>query len=331
MADDYIPPFTISNKMLDLVSDISEKIGKVTSHKGLEGRPHLRRINRIQSIHSSLKIEANSLSLSEVRDVINGHVVVGDQKEILEVKNAYEAYGEIPNVNPYSIENLKRIHGMLTKGTVHESGDFRRGAEGVFRGDTCIFIAPPAGMVPGLMNALFSWMADQSEKLHPLILSAVFHYEFVYIHPFADGNGRMARLWHTAILSKWRSLFEYIPLESQIERFQAEYYEAIGVCQNRGNSDAFIEFMLEMISKVLDETIAQLKSSEEEFSEYVRRLLGVMDYDIPYTSKALLEKLGLKSKETLRKNYIDPALGLNLIKMTVPEKPNSRNQRYVRL
>ena len=137
----YIPPYTISNKMLELVSEISEKIGKINSHRELESRPHLRRNNRIQSIHSSLKIEANSLSLSEVRDVINGHLVLGDQKEIQEVKNAYEAYEHIPDINPFSITDLKMIHGIMTYRTVNESGVFRKGDEGVFSGDTCIFVA----------------------------------------------------------------------------------------------------------------------------------------------------------------------------------------------
>lgn len=145
----YVPPYTITNKMLELVSDISEKVGKISSHKELESKPHLRRNNRIRSIHSSLKIEANSLSLSEVRDVINGHLVLGDQKEIQEVKNAYAAYEKISEINPSSISDLKRIHGIMTNRTVHESGVFRKGEEGVFSGEKCIFVAPPANMVSG--------------------------------------------------------------------------------------------------------------------------------------------------------------------------------------
>ncbi len=202
----YIPPYTISNKMLELVSEISEKIGKINSHRELESRPYLRRNNRIRSIHSSLKIEANSLSLSEVRDVINGHLVLGDQKEIQEVKNAYEAYEHISDINPFSLADLKKIHGIMTYRTVNESGVFRKGDEGVFSGDKCIFVAPPPQMVDSLMNDLFAWMKKSEGVDHPLILAAVFHYEFVFIHPFADGNGRMARLWHTVILYRWRNV-----------------------------------------------------------------------------------------------------------------------------
>ena len=223
----YKPPFTITNKMLDYVSSISEKVGKIKSHSQLDTRPHLRRNNRIKSIHSSLKIEANSLSLSEVRDVINGRIVLGDMQEIQEVKNAYLAYEQIEKINPYSLDDLKKIHGVMTAGIVHESGNFRKGEEGVFSGDSCIFVAPPPNMVPELMENLFIWMTENREVVHPLILSAVFHYEFVFIHPFADGNGRMARLWHTVLLYQWRDIFEYIPLESQIEKFQSEYYDAI--------------------------------------------------------------------------------------------------------
>lgn len=293
----YIPPYTISNKMFELVSEISEKVGRITSHKELESKPHLRRNNRIRSIHSSLKIEANSLSLSDVRDVINGHLVLGDQKEIQEVKNAYVAYEKIPEIDPTSISDLKRIHGILTYRTARESGIFRKGDEGV---------------------------------IHPLILSAIFHYKFVFIHPFADGNGRMARLWHTVLLYRWRSVFEYIPLESQIERFQNEYYDAIAVCHTKDNSDIFIEFMLDMINQILDEVVLQVNRSNSEVSEYVKRMLAVMEYEVPYTSNSIMEALGLKSKETLRKNYINPAMELGLIKMTLPDKPNSRNQRYVK-
>lgn len=326
----YVPPYTITNKMLELVSDISEKVGKISSHKELESKPHLRRNNRIRSIHSSLKIEANSLSLSEVRDVINGHLVLGDKKEIQEVKNAYAAYEKISEINPSSISDLKRIHGIMTNRTVHESGVFRKGEEGVFSGEKCIFVAPPANMVSELMKDLLSWVKKNEGIVHPLIMSAVFHYEFVFIHPFADGNGRMARLWHTVILYRWRSVFEFIPLESRIERFQSEYYDAIAKCHVNGNSNVFIEFMLEMIDQVLDEVISQVNKANANTSEYVNRMLEVMDYDVPYTSNTIMELLGLKSKETLRKNYLNPAMELGLVRMTLPDKPNSKNQRYIK-
>ena len=327
---DYKPPFTITNEILAYVSSISEKVGRISAISNLESKPHLRRNNRIKSIHSSLKIEANSLSLGQVRDVINGKMVLGEQKEIQEVKNAYAAYEKFSEIQPFSIKSLKLFHGIMTKYVVEESGDFRRGEEGVFNGDECIFMAPPAQFVPQLMDDLFAWMKAEKNNIHPLIMSSVFHYEFVFIHPFADGNGRMARLWHTAMLAKWKTIFEYIPIESQIEKFQNEYYEAIARCHVEGESTLFIEFMLSQIDKILDDVSAQVSEDNEQLSEYLKRLLDVMEYDVPYTSNTLMDKLGLKSKEGFRRNYLRPAIDMNLIRMTIPDKPNSRNQRYVR-
>lgn len=328
---DYKPPFTITNEILSYVSSISEKIGRITATGNLESRPHLRKNNRIKSIHSSLKIEANSLSLGQVRDVINGKAVLGEQKEIQEVKNAYAAYEKFTEINPFSIKDLKKFHGIMTKYVVEESGEFRRGEEGVFNGNQCIFMAPPARFVSQLMDNLFEWMEEARNTVHPLILSSVFHYEFVFIHPFADGNGRMARLWHTAILSRWKPIFEYIPIESQIEKFQDDYYNAIAKCHVDGASTIFIEFMLSQIDEILDDISVQISENSEHLSEHIKKLLDVMEYDIPYTSKTLMEKLGLKSKEGFRRNYLRPATDMNLIRMTIPDKPNSRNQRYIKV
>lgn len=328
--DAYKPPFTITNQILSLVASISEKVGQMTLLAEQEQKPHLRKNNRIRSIHSSLKIEANSLSLSQVRDVIDGKLVLGEQREIQEVKNAYAAYERISEIDPYSIQDIKRFHGIMTKYTVEESGDFRRGEEGVFRGDECIFMAPPARFVPGLMEQLFDWMRKERYHIHPLILSSVFHYEFVFIHPFSDGNGRMARLWHTAILSKWKAMFEFIPIESQIEKFQDEYYAAIARCHSAGESTFFIEFMLTQIDRILNELSPQILKNGEQPSQYVEKLLAVMEENVPYTGSALMEKLNLKSKESFRKNYLHPAMARGLIQRTIPEKPNSKNQRYVK-
>lgn len=328
---EYKPPFTITNKILSYVSSISEKIGRITATSNLEAKPHLRRNNKIKSIHSSLKIEANSLTLGQVRDVINGKTVLGEQKEIQEVRNAYAAYERLSEIDPYNIQHLKQFHGIMTKYLVEESGKFRSGEEGVFNGEQCIFMATPARFVPQLMDELFAWMREAQNDVHPLILSSVFHYEFVFIHPFSDGNGRMARLWHTAILTKWKPVFEYIPIESQIEKFQDEYYEAISQCHVAGESTGFIEFMLSQIDKILDDIASQISGKNEYLSEPVQKLLEIMEYDIPYTSSALMEKLGLKAKEGFRRNYLHPAIEMNLIRMTIPDKPNSRNQRYIKI
>ncbi len=327
--ENYTPPYTISNKMLSLVSEISDKVSRLTYNGSLEARPHLRKNNKIRSIHSSLAIEANSLSLGQVKDVINNKMVLGEQKEIQEVKNAYEAYEMLSVINPFNVSDLKKLHSVMTKYLVDESGEFRKGEEGVFSGDRCIFMAPPASLVPELMEQLFSFMNEQRNEVHPLIMSAVFHYEFVFIHPFSDGNGRMARLWHTALLYNWKPIFEYIPIESQIEKFQQDYYEAIAKCHINGDSNFFIEFMLEQIDNVLDELLEQVKSVDVDYSAYTKKLVDVMKYDVAYTAKELMELLDLKSRSSFRENYLIPAIKGGFVEMTLPDKPNSRNQRYI--
>lgn len=325
----YISPFTTTNRMLELVGNIMEKVGKLDNFSNLNKMPALRRNNRIHSIHSSLTIEANSLSFNQVKDVINGKLVIGDQKEIQEVKNAYKAYEMMKESNPYSIYDLLKIHGVMTFLTVEESGVFRKGEEGVFdENNNCIFTAPKPEYVESLMNDLFNWMNESKDEIHPLILSSIFHYEFVFIHPFSDGNGRIARLWQNVILSKWKEIFEYVPIESQIKKYQEEYYKAINNCNKTGNSNEFIEFMLEMIDKELDNLLESTEKEITHISGYVTKLLEVMDYNIPMSSFEIMEKLGLKSKDSFRDNYLNPALESGLIKMTLPNKPTSKNQMY---
>lgn len=329
--ENYIPPYEISNKMIEYVAKIMEKVGKMDNFTSLNKMPILRRNNRINSIHSSLAIEANSLTMNQVKDVINGKIVIGPQKEIQEVKNAYNAYEKINEINPYSIKDLKKLHGIMTFLTVEESGEFRKGNEGVFDGDKCIFMAPKPEFVDSLMNQLFNWMKKSKEEVHPLILSSIFHYEFVFIHPFSDGNGRMARLWQNILLSQWKEIFEYVPIESQIKKYQNRYYKVINNCNKSGNSNGFIEFMLQMIDEVLEELLETINKEISHISVYVSKLLDVMDYNIPMTSNEIMEKLGIKSKETLRANYIDPAIENGLIKMTLPDKPTSKNQMYYKI
>ena len=328
--ESYKPPFTITNEILTLVSSISEKLGHITATSNLEAKPHLRKNNQIKSIHASLRIEANSLSLGQVRDVINGKNVLGERHEIQEVKNAYEAYEKLSEINPYDLNDLKGYHGIMTKYLEKEAGQFRTGDEGVFDEDKCIFVAPPGRLVNDLMNMLFKWMNSAQNSVHPLILSSIFHYEFVFIHPFTNGNGRMARLWHTAILTKWKPIFKYIPIESQIVKFQDEYYDAIAKCHAAGESTAFIEFMLSQINKILDDIIQQVGENDNNTTIHIRKLLEIMEYDTPYSSNELMEKIGLKSRDGFQRNYLRPAINLNLIRMSIPDKPNSRNQRYIK-
>lgn len=187
------PPYTITDKMLNYVSDIMKKIWEANYFERLNRYPELRRKSRIRSIHSSLAIENNQLSLFQVEDVINGKMVIGDQKDIQEVKNAYEAYEQIDKENPYSVEDLKKIHGILTFLVEKDAGKFRNHGKAVYDGNVEIFMAPPHRLVSTLMDNLFNWMNEVKDTINPLVLSSVFHYEFIFIHPFSDGNGRTAK------------------------------------------------------------------------------------------------------------------------------------------
>ena len=328
----YIPPFEITNIMLERVSSIMKKIGGLENYKDLNKMPVLRRNNRIKSIHSSLAIEANSLSLSQVKDVIDGKLVIGPEKEIQEVKNAYNAYLKIKEVNPYSIKDLKEIHGIMTYLTTEESGKFRSTGEGVFdENGNCIHICPPANQVEELMEQLFNWMKEKKNEIHPLILSSVFHYEFVFIHPFGDGNGRTARLWQNVILSEYEDIFEYVPIESAIKKYQDEYYDSIAKCHKNANSNVFIEFMLKMIDETLDEAISTSHLPITNETININKLLEVMESGKPITSTEIMEKLGIKSKETLRGQYLDPAIKQGLVSLTIPDKPTSKNQMYYKI
>lgn len=327
----YIPPYTITNEMLTKVSNIMEKIGKLDNYTSLDKTPYLRKQTKINSIHSSLAIENNKLTVNQVKDVINGKEVIGPIKEIQEVKNAYKAYEMLNSIDPYSINELKKVHGIMTYLTVEESGEFRKGAEGVFDGDKCIFVCPPPEIINKLINDLFKWLNDNKNTIHPLILSSIFHYEFVFIHPFSDGNGRMSRLWQNAILNKWKNIFEYLPIESQIHKYQKEYYDAIMTCNTNGNSNVFIEFMLDMIEKTLDERLNNSLPIIDNENININKLLSVMKENTPMTANEIMDKLGIKSKETLRNNYLDPAIKKELINLTIPNKPTSKNQMYYKL
>ena len=325
----YIPPFEISNKMLQKVSDIMEKIGKLDSFSNLDKTPYLRKQTKINSVHSSVAIENNPLSLEQVKDIIGGKLVIGEQKDIQEVKNAYKAYEMLRDINPYSINDLKKVHGVMTFLVEEVSGEFRTTSEGVFdENGNCIFVCPPGNRVNLLMNDLFEWLNENKDIIHPLILSSIFHYEFVFIHPFTNGNGRMVRLWQNSILYKWKNIFEYLPIESKIHKYQEEYYNSIAQCHKNANSNVFIEFMLKMIDETLDEAISTSHIQLTNEMININKLLNVMKPGKPISATEIMEKLEIKSKETLRSQYLDPAIKKGLINLTIPDKPTSKNQMY---
>lgn len=248
------PPFEITNSILEKIAEIAELVGHVNATAGLSTNPTLRRTNRIRSIYSSLAIEQNTLSLEQVTAVLNGKRVIAPPKDIAEVKNAYEIYEMMDSLNPYSVDDLLNAHAVMTRGLVEESGCFRSGPVGVVdkQGNILHFGTLP-DYVPGLVNELLDWTRDCD--YHMLIKSCVFHYELELIHPFADGNGRIGRLWHTLLLTQWKPMFTWLPVESIIHDRQEEYYNAINQSNYNGESTAFIEFMLSAIKASLMDAI----------------------------------------------------------------------------
>lgn len=325
---EYKPPFHMTDKIMNLVADVSEQIGriKVLSHGNLN--PHLRKENRIRTIHSSLAIEHNSLSLEQVTAVINGKHILGNPNEIREVKNAYDTYEMMLLLNPYSVKDLLKAHKIMMKDLIPENGKFRSGGVGVFDGDVVVHMAPPARLVPGEIQDLFAWYKES--EIHPLIRSAIFHYEFEFIHPFADGNGRMGRMWHSLLLGRWNEIFYWLPVEELIRSRQQEYYDALNKSDRESDSSTFVEFMLEVLLDTLKETTVVGDASDSAGkleNPYVQKLLDVLG-DEALSATEIMERLGLSHRPTFRKNYLVPALARGIIEMTIPEKPKSRNQRY---
>ncbi len=248
------PPFEITNTIIGYVAEIAELVGKLTSTDSLSSNPTLRRTNRIRTIHGSLAIEQNTLSLEQVTAVLNGKQVLAPPKDIAEVKNAYEIYERLDELNPYSVDDLLTAHRIMTRGLVDESGVFRSKPVGIVdpEGHVLHFGTLPQ-YVPDLVMELLDWV--KNSDVHMLIRSCVFHYEFELIHPFADGNGRIGRLWHTLLLSQWNPAFAWLPVESIIHDRQQEYYAAINASNDAGESTVFIEFMLSAIKASLIDTI----------------------------------------------------------------------------
>lgn len=231
-------------------------------------------------------------------------------------------------MNPYSIGDLLKAHATMMNGLISESGYFRSGGVGVFDGDVLIHMAPPAQLVPEQIQDLFEWYKHSS--IHPLIKSAIFHYEFEFIHPFADGNGRMGRMWHSLLLGQWKEMFFWLPIEELIRARQKEYYDSLGKADKEADSAVFVEFMLEIIWDTLKEiTILGNQTDQEtdQDDEPVSKLLKVLGDDT-VSAVTLMKRLNLSHKPTFRKNYLQPALDLGVIERTVPDKPKSKNQKY---
>ena len=297
----YRPPFTISAKAINLIAKISSQLERYVIRMEQEDTLRLRRANRIKTIHSSLAIEGNTLSEGEVQAVLEGKKVVAPLKEIQEVKNAIKTYELYPKLNPFSIQDLLLAHGTMMSGLVDEAGMFRKGGVGVFDGDKPIHIAPPADRVRDLMSDLFGWLENADD--HLLIRSCVFHYEFEFIHPFADGNGRIGRLWQSLILGRLNPIFEHLPVENMVYSNQQAYYHAINRSSDLGDSGPFIDFMLEEILNALvghqGKSNADI-ADEKGLNYQQQRVLGYLRADRHTTAAKIAADLDMSARQIER-------------------------------
>ncbi|MGZ8172481.1 MULTISPECIES: Fic family protein [Methylobacter] len=320
----YKPPYAITLTILNLVAEIGELIGRYTILAEQNLTPRLRRENRIRTIQASLAIENNTLTLEQVTAVIDGKRVLGLPREIQEVRNAFVAYEAMDNWHPASEADLLAAHGLLMSTLVDQPGVYRSGGVGIFRGEQLVHMAPPADRVPYLMADLLAWLKHTEE--HPLVASCLFHYELEFIHPFADGNGRMGRLWQTLILRHWKSLLAYLPVETVIRERQDDYYRVLAEADQSAEATPFVEFMLQALCDAIGEAVTTDQVGDH-VTDQVRRLLEVVG-NKELNNTDLMHALGLSHKPTFRKNYLNPALDGGWLERTQPDSPRSPTQRY---
>lgn len=294
MEQAYTPPFTVTEEITNRVIRIAELVGHLTATAGHLPTPQLRKQNRIRTIQSSLAIENNSLSLEQVTAIIEGKRVLGAPNEIQEVKNAIDAYNLLLELNPYKEKDLLRAHRLMMADLVHENGHYRNGGVGVFGEQGLVHLAPPANRVPALMGDLFQWVKQSTT--HPIIRSCVFHYEFEFIHPFADGNGRMGRMWQTLLLMQWNPIFAWIPVETIVKEHQQDYYDAIAQSDHEANSMPFVTFMLGCLIQALEELSASQHGGE---STLENTLKSTIENTLRGTPKQIFELMAAQPSITI--------------------------------
>ncbi len=322
----YKPPYKITKKILSLVTQISEAVAGAAIVE-IQNSPQLRKQNRIKTITGTLAIEGNTLGLEQVSAIVEGKPVRGTQKEIAEVRGAIKAYEALAQYRVHSIDDLLDAHKKMTEEILSDAGHFRRAGMGVHKDDKVVHVAPQADRVRLLIKDLLDWLQHTDD--HPLICSCVFHYEFEFIHPFSDGNGRMGRLWQTLILGQWREVFYSLPIENTIKDNQQDYYSALAAVDNKAECTLFIEFMLTVILASIKTTDPVSDPATDPATDPVEKLLSIMG-DGYLSSAQIMAKVGLLHKPTFRKNYLLPALKLGVISMSHPKSPNSPKQKYIR-
>jgi Fic family protein len=327
MSKSYQPPYSITPNIIRLISNISEQLGRLSVLED-EKNLRLRRINRIRTIRGSLAIEGNTLSEVQITAILDGKRIIAPPREIQEVRNAIKAYDQFESWQPTNEKQLLQAHQLLMAGLIDDAGHYRKGNVGVMNGDVVVHMAPPANRIKKLMGDLFGWLAASDH--HALITSSVFHYEFEFIHPFADGNGRMGRLWQTLILSQWNPLLAQLPVESMVHAHQSEYYQAINLSTLKTDSAPFIEFMLGVILETIEINAGNITPQvNQQVAPQVKLLImAFSEVNRPLSRTELQTSLSLKDRESFRERYLKPALARELIEMTIPDKPNSRLQQY---
>lgn len=287
------PVFHITEVNKKNISEIERKLDLIIIDNNDKKRK-LQIKSKVRSIYSSLAIEANSLSLESVESIVENKIVLGNRKEIQEVKNANELYEHISEYNWKNENDFLKAHTLLMKYFDDNNGYYRNHEEEVKKGNEVIYSAPQSILVPSLMRSLFEFMIDNENKIHPLILSSIFHYYFAYVHPFSDGNGRMARFWVTLILTNWNSKFEYIPIEEEIYLNQQKYYDSIAQCHVNGNANVFIDFMLMCINSSL-EKIIQKTTQKIKFNNNQLKIIELIKENPKVTKTELTSILNITS------------------------------------
>ena len=254
----YTPPFDITNNILNLSLDISKQLGFLEGLQLDKPKVILRKENKIKTIQASLAIEGNTLTIDQVSDVLDGSIVKGPHKDILEVQNAINAYDIFNKLKYFSIQDFLKTHKVMMQNLISNPGKFREKNVGIFAGKEISHIAPQPRLVPELIKTLFEFL-KRKDDISLLIKSCIFHYELEFIHPFTDGNGRMGRFWQHLILKNYNPLFEFVSIESLIKLKQKEYYKVLGECDTQGNSTKFIEFILNIILQTLNEYLSLAK------------------------------------------------------------------------
>jgi Fic family protein len=334
----YQPPFQITPTILSLVAEISEQLGRWRANLGDdEGlSPQLRRGNRIRTIQASLAIEHNSLSVEQVTAVLEGKRVLGLPREIQEVRNAFAAYEQLPYWRAHNPKHILAAHGLLMQGLVDDAGRWRNSGVGIYREQQLLHMAPPPSQVQRLMTDLLTWLKQST--LHPLVTSCVFHYEFEFIHPFSDGNGRMGRLWQTLILSQWKPALAYLPVETVIRNQQSEYYAALSAADHASDATGFVEFMLQALLAAMQEVVlatlnhnipapsrhqvgTKLKLTSDQLFvfEHIEGEMSLVE---------LMALLNRKDRTKFRQQVLVPLMALDLVEATIPDKPTSSRQKY---